>query len=259
MSTDPRDVASLDYIQLWDEGCVRTRLNELTQIFMAKAIKEDMEKIADEAKRAFKPVPTYNAEGINLSEKFGAQAREEAEKILEVERQIFVDSRSEKLKPMLSEIKNKLNSLMFENDNKSSLVKPTFVSRRVDTGSITYSENYMSFFGEKNRDRLQAVSDIQQRLREFGYMLSYVSPEIKGLWEEIQRIMTPNHYELWYGDHCIQVYGGERYAEEDKKFDTPEKWVKAVSKRAKGEPLETVKYTTVEIQPAKKKSSKAPE
>lgn len=230
MSIKPRSVPSLDYVKLFDSGCVKTRLDELTRGFMAKLIHDDMLKMADKARRSFKPVPMYNPGGINLSEKFGKKAREEAKKILELEREAFVKSREEKLFNKLTFIRDKLRAYMFSVDEEGKVVKATFVSRVVH-GAHSYHENYASFFGtDKDRDRMKVINDLNRSLSQDAYMIPYSSEEIKALWKEIGKLITPDHYENWHDNRVIQVYGG-RYAFTDRNLEG-EAWLKRVKERA---------------------------
>ena len=227
----PRSISSLDYSRLFDEGCVKTRLNQLTQRFIAKFEHDDMLKIADKARRAFKPIPTYKHPIGKKREQMHKRARKEAEKVLELERKAFVKSRERGLFNRLTVIGTRLRMLMFALDETGKFVKGTFVSRVVHTGGHSYHQNYVTFFGtDQDAERMRSINQLKQVLRRDKYMLPYVSPEIKTLWDEIGEIITPDHYETWHNKQLVQVYGG-RYTKEDEGLTT-EAWRKAVKKRA---------------------------
>lgn len=227
----PRSLSSLDYVKLWDEGCVKTRLKELTQRFIAKLQHEDMLKMAEKAKRAFKPVPTFKLpKDKNIEEVYGEEARKKAEKVLELERRAFVKSREEWLLNRLTVIRDRYRMLMFALDEEGKFVKGTFVNR-VFHGTVSYTQNYVSFFGtDQDAERMRSINQLNHALNEVSYMMPYVSSEIKALRKEIGEIATPDHYENWHNKQLIQVYGG-RYTKEDEGLTT-EAWRKAVKKRA---------------------------
>jgi hypothetical protein len=60
----------VDATMLWNEGCVKSRLDELTTLLIQKFVKEDLENFAMEHKRAFKSVPPYPYDSTQIRERF---------------------------------------------------------------------------------------------------------------------------------------------------------------------------------------------
>lgn len=234
----PRSISSLDYSRLFDEGCVKTRLKQLTQGFMTKLEFEEKDKLREkefrEALKSKKPPKPFQWRELSQGERnrrYLEKARKEAEKVLELERRAFVKSREQWLLDRLTFIRDKLRMVMFAMDETGKFVKPTFVSRVVHTGSHSFHENYVTFFGtDKDRDRMRSINDLRRVLSQVAYMIPYSSDEIKALRKEIGELVTPDHYETWHNNQLVQVYGGH-YTKEDKGL-TSEEWRKAVKKRA---------------------------
>jgi hypothetical protein len=132
MSINVRKPETLDHTRLFDEGCVKSRLDELTKAFIAKFAHDEMLKMADKAKRAFKPIPMYPQYSESaLMEKFGEQARKQALKILEQERQEYVNYHSERIKAILNKIIKRLRFLVYAIDEKGKPTKLKVIIEKV--------------------------------------------------------------------------------------------------------------------------------
>ena len=232
MSIQPRDGRNLDYVQCFDEGCVKSRKNQLIQAIIANLSKADKNKEVMRARKQFKPYSDYHPENPQYGrEKFGEKARKQAENIIELERKAHVKFREKKLFDRLVFIRNQLKACMFAVDDDGKVVKATFINKVVD-GQTHFHQSSISFFGERNIEGMKSIESLLGARRKVAYMIPYANPEIKVLWEETTKLATPDHYENWHSDRPIQVYGGERYSKEDAGLN-PEKWRKKVKKRAK--------------------------
>lgn len=189
MSLQPRDAGSLDYGTVFDEGITRTRLNELTQAFMAKLMKEDMEKMTDKARRAFKPVPRFQLpQDKNIEEVYGERARKLAEKIIEQERQNYVDARAERDKTLLVEIKRKLRSIVWTVDDKGKATKLKRIVERVAKGNRGICE--VHYVGDHDFERLNQINRLKGRLNQLSSFIPYYPEEIKKLYNEARAVAS---------------------------------------------------------------------
>jgi hypothetical protein len=184
------------------------------------------------ARKQFKPYEGYHPENPQYGqEKFSEKAKKQAENIIELERKAHVKFREKKLFDRLVFIRNQLRACMFAIADDGKVVKATFINQVVD-GQTHYHQTSMSFFGERNIEGMKSIESLLGARSKVAYMIPYANPEIKALWEEISKLITPDHYENWHNKQPVQVYGGERYSKEDAGLD-PEKWRKTVKKRAK--------------------------
>lgn len=191
MSPEPRDGATLDYIQLWDHGCIRTRLNQLTQEIMSKLEHEFRENIRakhfKEQIKQGKPLPLPKQPVFSQGEKverFGAKARKLAEKILEQERQNYVDFRSERDKPLIIEIHRKLRFLVWTVDEKGKPAKLQIIIERVVRPSDQGGTHDVQYVGDHDKERLRQINAMMQRLEQLSPYVPYYSKEIKKLYNE---------------------------------------------------------------------------
>jgi len=231
MSIQPRDGRNLDYIQCFDEGCVKSRKNQLAQAIIANLIKADKNKEVLKAKKQFKPYEGYHINNPQYGrEKFSEKALKEAENIIELERKAHVKFREKKLFDRLVFIRNQLRACMFAVDEDGKVVKATFINQVFD-GDHPYHQSSMSFFGERNIKGMKSIESLLGARHKVAYMIPYANAEIKALWGEIGKLITPDHYESWHNKQPVQVYGG-RYSKEDEGLDS-KTWQKKVAKRAK--------------------------
>lgn len=118
-----RNPESVDYTRLWDEGCVKSWLTETTNKLISLYAMEDMQKMVDEQRRAFKTVTPYPLNEIDVREKFGEQARKEALKILEKERKNYVEFKSPYIKKVVEQVIRRLQNLVYAVDEKGKAFK----------------------------------------------------------------------------------------------------------------------------------------
>lgn len=230
-SIKPRAGANLDYVTLFDEGCVKSYKNQLAQRILAVLIKKDLQKEVMKARKQFKTYSGYHPDNPHYGrEKFGKKASKEADKVMELEREAFVKSREKRLFDKLTFIKDRLRATMFAVGDSGEIVKATFVNY-VSLGSHYFQQSSISFFGERDIEGMKSIGGLRKARRDVAYMIPYASPEIKALWEEVEELLTPDHYENWHGKRLIQVYGG-KYAKEDEGLEG-EDWLERVSERAK--------------------------
>jgi len=231
MSIQPRDGRNLDYIQCFDEGCVKSHKNQLIQAFIANLSMEDKDREVMKAKKTFTTYSGYHPENPQYGrEKFGEEAVKEAEKVIELERKTHVKFREKNLFDTLVFIRNQLRACMFAVGEDGKVVKATFVTHVVN-GDHSYHQNSVSFFGERNIEGMNGIERLIGARHKVAYMIPYANPEIKALWEEIGKLITPDHYENWHNKQLVQVYGG-RFSKEDEGLNS-EELLKNYTKRAR--------------------------
>jgi hypothetical protein len=189
----PRDSGSLDYIQVFDEGCLNTRKNKLIQEFISELQHEDMLKMADKARREFKPIPMFKLpDNKNATEVYGEKAKKLAEEVIEQERQNYVDARTEKDREKLEAIIKRLKFLVFavNEEGKPEKLK-VFVEQVTKTNYrgdwITQDIQYV---GDHDTKRLAQISDLKGMLFQLKDFVPYYPETVKRLYEEAINLAT---------------------------------------------------------------------
>jgi len=193
MSVQPRSPDTLNHTVLFDDGCAKSRLEELTKLFIKKFELEEAEKIWDKAKRQFKTPPTFNYIEAELEIMYGKRAREEAEKVLEAERQAYVSYLSDYIKTNLTRVSKQLRFMVYAINEKGEpyklkiIVEKMFKALPKGDGYYECEEEYV---GEHDFDRLNQINLTRGRLNEFKDYEPYLSEELKKLWVEAQDLAT---------------------------------------------------------------------
>lgn len=193
MSLEPRGASSLDHTKCWDSGFVKTRLEELTRLFIAKFTHDDLLKMAMKAKRSFKPVPMYHPENPHYGrETFSEKARKKAEKVLEQERQNYVDGRAEKDKTVIVEIARKLRFMVWSVNEEGQPEKLKIIVERGSSphpkgGVIIHDVMYVA---DHDFVRFRQIIMLKNRLEQLRTYAPYYSKEIKKLYEEAMDLAT---------------------------------------------------------------------
>jgi len=181
-----RNPETLSHTYLFDEGCVRTRLDELTRAFISKFETEAMQRIVDKAKRNFEPIPTFNFIQSELEQKYGERAKEEAQKILEQERQLFINSRTETIKKALTQIIQRLRFLVYAVDSEGKPYKLQIFMEKIahynSNGTVSFPQEL--YVGDRDFERAKDILNTSARLKEFELYLPYFSEELKDFWNE---------------------------------------------------------------------------
>ena len=132
-----RNSASLDFIQVFDGGCVTTRRNELIQGFISKLTHDDLLRMAEKARRAYKPVPMFKLpEGKNRWETYGEKATKLAEEVIEQERQNYVHARLDRDKNLIQAIAKSLRCLVWTVDEEGKPTKLKVVVEKVNKKNL---------------------------------------------------------------------------------------------------------------------------
>ena len=193
MTLEPRDASSLDYITLWDEGCVKTRRNQLVQGLISKLALEQTHREALQARKEFRTYEGFKLpKGKNLEETFGEQARKEAEKILEQERKNYIDARAERDKSLIVEIARKMRFSTWivneKGDPEKLKVIVEHVTKKNHKGdSITRDVQYVA---DHDFDRLRQINSLLDRLLQLRPYFPYYPEEIQKLYEEALELGT---------------------------------------------------------------------
>ena len=194
MSLEPREGKNLDML-IFDQGCNKTRLNDLTQRFIAKLQHDDLLKMADKARRDFKPIPMFELpKDKNIEQVYGAKARKLSEKVLEQERQNYVDARAEKDKNLIIEIIRKLRFYVWTVNEKGEPQKLKLIVERVvrptDQGGI----HDIQYVGDHDFERLRQINAMKNRLGQLSLFVPYYSEEVKKLYDEARELSDLEYF-----------------------------------------------------------------
>ena len=148
-----------------------------------------MEKMVDEAKRAFKPIPIYEHGGdfTFLSEKFGEQARKEALKILEIERKAYVEFKSPYIKNMLEQVIKRLRNLVYGVDKGKPFKLQIIIEKVQIVGSVGQGSPSMRddvYVLDHDYERLNQIALVRGRVAEFEDYFPYMNEELTALYQQ---------------------------------------------------------------------------
>jgi hypothetical protein len=183
-----RDGQNLDHLSVFHEGCVDTRLKELTQYFIGQFATEEMRQMAMEQRKAFKQIDPYPFNQEEVRQKFFDRAKLEAEKILEQERQNLVDFKSDYIKTVLTQAVKSLNQLVYDSTGaKYKMLVEKAVSPdpsgRWDSRDIVY-------VGDHNFALLDLIGKVSGRIKQFNDYRPYLSEELKALFQEADSLSS---------------------------------------------------------------------
>ena len=184
MSLKPRDSASLDYAKCYDSGLIKTRRGQLIRGFMTQLELEDQQKAREKhfkkELRLKKPLPTQHWTPLSQGERndrYFEKAKKMAEKVLEQEKQNYVDARAERDKNIIEEIKRKLRFLVWTVDEEGKPMKIKVIEERLPNKTIQY-------VGEHNFERLHQINMLRNRLEQIRPLVPNLKKDIQKLYEE---------------------------------------------------------------------------
>jgi hypothetical protein len=187
MTIEPRPPENLCHTYLFDEGCVKTWLTETTNKLISLYAMEDMEKMVDEQRRAFKTVTSYPLNEIDVREKFGEQARKEALKILEEERKNYVEFKLPYIKNTLEQVIKRLRNLVYAVDEKGKPFKLQIIVEKVQiVGSVGQGSPSMRddvYVLDRDYERLNQIALVRGRVTEFEDYFPYMNEELTALYQ----------------------------------------------------------------------------
>lgn len=155
---------------------------------------KEQQKIVDKAKRAFKPIPIMTSSYTQLQEKFGDKARKKAFKVLEQERQNYVDAKSDYITNNLKLIIPQLKFLVFVIDEEGKARKGKIyfekISKRDPSGNwrlvdVGYFENL-----QQGVERLAQIGLLRNKLGVFKDYVPYMDKATLALWREAQDLAS---------------------------------------------------------------------
>lgn len=183
-----RSPHELNHVRIFDAGAVKSRLDELTATFVSELATDEMRKIADKAKKQFKTPPVCDWTLPQMVEKHGEEARKEAQKVLEQERQAYVDSISENIKRHLTQIAKQLRYLVWSVDEDGKPFKFQVISEKAmkadERGRWDFAQ--IQYVGDHDFERLRQIGLVSSRLDEFRDYAPYFSEELQKLWASCQ-------------------------------------------------------------------------
>jgi len=186
MSTQPRQPHELNHVRIFDEGAVKSRLNDLTAIFVSELATEEMRKINDKAKRQFKTPPVCDWSLQQMVDKYEEQAQKEAQKVLEQERLFYVDSISENIKRTLTQIAKQLRFMVWSVDENEKPYKLQIIVEKAMKPDYRGNWDFCDtqYVGEHDFERLRQIGLVSARLDEFRDYAPYFNEDLKKLWSD---------------------------------------------------------------------------
>jgi len=178
---------------IFDEGCVKSWLTETTNKLISLYAMEETQKMADEQRRAFKPIvgdPRYS-DFTFISEKFGEKARQEALKILEAERKAFVEARAESIKNTLTIVIRQLKFLVFTDKGKGKIyIRKVPIEGKV--GQNAPSEREVSYFESypEGIEHLERIGRVLNCFAELNDYVPYMNEELTALYQQARDLAS---------------------------------------------------------------------
>ena len=194
MSIEARSGESLTHTEVFASGCVKSRLQDLCKLFIAKYNQEEQQKIIDKAKRAFKPIPQDTSIFSEREHKFGPRARKKAFKVLEQERQNYVDHKSDYITKTLKLIIPQLRFLVYVVDEEGKARKAKiYIEKMTKSDGRGYSRIcdvcYLESFPQ-GIERLAQIGLLRTKLLDFKEYVPYMSNDTLELWREAQDLAS---------------------------------------------------------------------
>ena len=195
----PRDAGSLGYIQVWDKGCIETRLKELIRLFMTELEFEEKDKLREkEFRKAIeskKPPKASQWKPLSQGERqdrYFGKARKLAEKILEQERQNYVDARAERDKKLIVEITRKLAFMVYgvNEEGKPTKLKVIVEKADIPDGRGGKRRQDRQYVGDYDIERLRQINLLKDRLQQLRNFVTYYPQEIRKLYNEALDLVT---------------------------------------------------------------------
>jgi hypothetical protein len=185
-SLKPRTGASLDYFRCFDEGCVKTRRNDLIRGFIAQLERADMLKMADKARRAFKPIPMFKLpEDKNRWETYGEKATKLAEAVIEQEKQNYVDARVERDIELIKSVAKRLQyQVWIVEDGKPVKLKMGIEKANVSDHKGGWTRQDVLYVGDHDTESLQQIFRLKHQLTKLKDFVPYYPDEVKEIYEE---------------------------------------------------------------------------
>ncbi len=182
----PRAGADLDYFRCFDDGCVKTRRNDLIRGFMTQLERGDMHKMAGKARRAFKPIPMFKLpETKNRWETYGEKATKLAEVIMEQENQNYVDARVERDTELIKSVAKRLRYQVWTVENgKPVKLKMGIEKRNVSDHKGGFNRQQVLFVGDHDTEKLQQIFRLKHQLTILKDFVAYYPNKVKKIYEE---------------------------------------------------------------------------
>ena len=177
-----------DSTPIFEKGSVKTRLLQLTTTIMGILVSQDVKAMAKDHRKQGDIPPPYPLGADEIEEKFGGQARAEACRILEAERQLYVDRRSASIKTELTRIVKALKLLVLVDGRKGKHYIEKRVEKRgkdFDLVGVPYFESY-----PEGVDRLLQIHGVAMGLNGIRDYAPYLAPDLKALFDEADDLGT---------------------------------------------------------------------
>lgn len=176
--------------EVFEKGCYESRLRELTNKIIEYVLKpQEMKAWVRKYREAFETPPPFPVDfQEQIYAKFYEQARKEAERIIEKERQNVVDERTDYIRNTLNLTIRRLRFLMFTEHGKGKIfIEKKLVHAAKGSG---YDEQEIAYFEKypEGEQRFQQINASISRMSEFRDYLPYFSGELTALWKEFSEL-----------------------------------------------------------------------
>lgn len=188
--TRAREGEGLSPSQVFDCGCAKTRVQELTELLIGEYALEDMRKLADKQKRAFEAVTPYPYVD-QIRERFFERARQEALRILEVERKNVADFHTPALKRYLETY---MKQLRFVLDDR----KP-FPVYQEESWNLTLQAKTVTAYSKH-----EIINRFSHLLQGFVDFRPYLNEELTAMWKEADMLASQETFVVQEGLKTIE-------------------------------------------------------
>jgi hypothetical protein len=186
----PRDGKTLSPTQVFESGCVESRLRELESLIISILVDEDLKKHAKEYRLKGEPVPVYPHDADAIKERFGPRARKESQRILEAERKACIEARSDYIKATLNLVIRQAR-LLTNNGTGKIYKKKVPIEGKISPGSDGFMDAfYFEDDSPAGKERYEQICRLRDRLGEFNQYGSYMNAELQGLLEQANKLLN---------------------------------------------------------------------
>lgn len=187
--SDERSGDSIEGMTVFEEGCAKSRVNELVERFAFEMAHEEKRELA-RAERLKGEIPPSYPYSNEIMQRFGEKARTKALEILEKERFACIEYRTPYLTMVLKDVRRRLRSLVFDSNGKKHKI---FFEKVPVEGSVAIDNPSMRdvrFVGDHDFERLNQIEFLKVRFSEFEQYARYMNPELLSLYREVVDLST---------------------------------------------------------------------
>lgn len=190
-----RSGETLDYTQVFDKGCVDSRLHELTMHFISEFAFDDMRARAKAQRLAGEPTTNYPLNQAETIEKFTERAKVKALKTVEQERKNLVDYQTPYIKMVLERVLKRLRYMVYNVDEKGKVSKVKIVMEKIAQADNRgqWETRDVQYVGNRDIERFESICRILEQASQFNGYVPYFNEEVSKLWKEVSELGNLEH------------------------------------------------------------------